>query len=220
MEDREVFINTGAKNSQFNISYIDGMPDAFCGRPEVTIKFVNIVNGLELINEDLKGIYLLHKQLEKIYSSGMNEVMAEEASKLYFKYQKMCRSVIHDLRVTCDMFMILTSILKNYKQEICIGNYYEKYDNGEVRWYDESFRSFFLTLTQCDNSSKHHFLTDMNFEFDFEHYSFSYLFCRDNCYFKNYKEQKVSITDIVEQFNNFYEAVIIFFRSGQISENN
>ena len=147
MEDREVFINTGAKNSQFNISYIDGMPDAFCGRPKVTIKFVNIINGLELINEDLKGIYLLHKHLEKIYSSGMNEVMAEEASK-------------------------------------------------------------------------HHFLTDTYMDFDFEHVSLSYVLCGDNWDYNNLDIINVSIVDMIERFNSFYEAVIIVLRSEQIIENN
>ncbi len=217
MEENVGHINTGATNGLFNISFIAGMPDSFCGKTDVVPKLINIVYGLELINKDLDEIYALHEKLRMNYStsSARNPV---DANKCFFKYHQLCRRVIHDLRVTCDMLIILTCMANDNIYEIGgISKYnqlYEKKDNP-FRWCYDSYHDFFKGLIDCDNASKHHFLFDLSMSFQMECPSLSYVFCGKTQESEKPEIRIVPIANLIEQFNSFYGAALREFKIEQ-----
>ncbi len=205
--ETNTLIKTEAYAGYFNIAFFGGMPQSYLDKPGVMLKWINIVNMLELTNEDICKVYSLHNALKNAVDSGNDSVILANEKNIW-KYHKLCRNIIHDLRCTCDMLVILTSIAKNDGNRIeSIGEYNKKHNDG-MSWCYDLYCQFFKELCDLDNSSKHHFTNDLIKDFDKDKASICCVFCRDNWNFEKATIRMIPIEYLINQFNDFYSDVI------------
>lgn len=197
------YIETIFKNGLVNIDICNYFPS---NNPQETSSFVmkmlNIENDLFITNEKLNELYNIHNEL--VVNYGNTNVDYIFQSRRICKYFKLCKEIIHDLRYTADIMVLMTSIASGYKRIDSIGDYNKKHDAGE-NWVYDQYCDYFKRLSQYDNASKHHYCADMIKDMNFDEPYICIVFCKDNFDYTNARTMYEPLIPIVEEFNDFYK---------------
>lgn len=112
----EILIDTISPNGYVNIKLIDVFPSQ---NPEKRkwcfIKLMNIEQDLFITNDKLKELYSIHNILSNRDASDYNPMIY---SRMIFKYFKLCKEIVHDLRCTIEMMLLLTSLVSDSDKKI------------------------------------------------------------------------------------------------------
>ena len=151
-------IETGMDGG-LNISFFAGFPSVVTNNAYYMIKFINVVNELELTNEKNQELYNLHESICSAYNTNESQNISIEPKAL-LKYFKLGKEIIHDLRYSTEVLLLLTSRITKERRIDSTGKYIEEIKKGRG-WHFDSHLSFFELIRKLDNSNKHHFTNDL-----------------------------------------------------------
>ena len=165
------------------------------------IKLLNIEQELFITNDKLKELYGIHNILSNRDASDYNPMFY---SRKIFKYFKLCKEIVHDLRCTIEMMLLLTSLVSDSDKKIDTIEKYLKLVNDGKTWVYDTHVDFFKLIKLMDNSSKHHFTNDLEKRISNDEPLIVMIRCTNNFNFSNAKMIEEPVEKIISDFNLFY----------------
>ena len=194
----------GFDSMQISISDLMSFYDKNGVRSDYNVKYLNITQYLKMTNEKLFEIYQIHEWLA---NNMANENVHDIRTYLLQRYFKDGKELIHDIKWAIDQMINWTYLLSGDTKNVdSIGKWLGANKNSsKTGMYYSRYRPFFKKINLMDNAAKHHFILDMQQTFNFDEPHVTVLHCEDYRKIQEVKPIDMTVRDLIDTFNSFYE---------------